>query len=267
VALSNAYWEEDDFPGAAADIGYDEFADSVWWAVRQIIDARSLASMEPTPAELAALTAAVNADVRRAIERYLRGRFWIGNPDDVIGFDLLRFSHDSFSTSAFQPFSVRWSGSDGDWVLSGSITGVPPCPVSALFAALGPRAAEVPGAEDLQAAMRTFRDMVFANNSQAAALWSVLEDNSATLASAVNRDPELQELALELLRSTRSLLDDAGTRIGTDTVRRAETLLRRLGDGAPRSRKQLAALRPLLARMEGKTLMELAASLGQSAAD
>ncbi|HEX8089357.1 MAG TPA: hypothetical protein VF762_10920 [Blastocatellia bacterium] len=265
VGAAVTLWEEDDFPAEAANIGYDQFAIQVEWAMQEIIKKRNLASMEPTPKELEEVQNAVNAGVAASIRRYLISRSWLGNQDDVLGFELFRFSHDSFGTAAFQPFSKRWSGEDGDWVLSGQAVGVPPCPVSAVLEGLGPRAGELRGADEIQAAMRLFRDQIFPNNPRLGFWWSILEKRSASLAVAVRKSQELQNAMLDLFADVHSLLLDPGKSIDAAMARRADMALQKIGETADKQfSRELAKIRPLLSQVEGKTLVDLALKVSQT---
>jgi hypothetical protein len=145
--------EEDGWPDDLADTGYSALVNAIQLAVAQVAAGFQHATHAPTKEEIAAAMQTVkdtaSATVHNAIKGTMSGwqLFWygtFGNNDDTIGSEVWTFNHDDFARQAVIPFSRRWSGDesgDGDWGISGSFTGVVPCPADALARLIGGGAA------------------------------------------------------------------------------------------------------------------------------
>jgi hypothetical protein len=141
--------EEDGWPDDLADTGYSALVNAVHFAVAQVAAGFQHATHAPTKQEIDAAIQTVKSTASSMVHDAIKGTLsgwqllWygtFGNNDDTIGSEVWTVSHDDFAQHAVIPFSRHWSGDesgDGDWEISGSFTGVVPCPADALARLFG----------------------------------------------------------------------------------------------------------------------------------
>lgn len=277
--------EEDNVSDSGAEAGHQALNNGVRDAVNQIVATRTVSDQDVTDAELAGFESQITSAVSSAIQNqqnfFENIWSWL-NADDSIGFKVFLFKHDDLASAGTVDFSQRFRN-EGDWELSGTITATAVCPVNIFDVLFARRSVdltkgaiareqlleEVPGAADLVGerpagtrfdidSLRRFRDGPYRDHPGLAAWWRLAERNTAAVALAMAREPELRDEAASLLAYAAETCHDPDAELDPKVLGRALELLTRLS-GTTRSRRlRIDASRAadVVSMLDGRTWAE-----------
>lgn len=159
-----------------------------------------------------------------------------GNNDDTIGSEVWTASHDDFAEDGFINFSKRWSGSNGDWEIFGSFTGVAPCPADAVAGLIGARGsgAQRQAAERALEAMREFRAKDYRSLPGLEAWWRAIQEATPDLVRLAARDPGAREAIARLLAAVPAVLGAPDCPLAAEHFRDVTTVLNAVSKANPR---------------------------------
>jgi hypothetical protein len=277
--------EEDNVSDAGAEAGHQALNDGVRAAVNQIVATRTVTNQDVTDAELAGFESQITDAVSSAIQdqqSFFENLWSWFNADDSIGFTVFLFAHDDLAQAGTVAFSQRFRN-EGDWELSGTLTATSVCPVNifdVLFssrsldltagaAARDELVEQVPAAAELADArpaattfdidaLRRFRDGPYRELPGLAAWWRLAERNTASVALALTRSPELRDQAASLLAYASEICLDPEAKLDPAVLKQASEVLTRLA-GSTRSRRlRIDASRAadVVAMLDGRTWAE-----------
>jgi len=221
--------EEDGWPGDLADTGYTTLINAVTLAVGKVAAGFQHATHAPTKEEIDAAIKTVKDTaatmVHDAVEGVMSGwqLIWygtFGNNDDTVGSEAFTFTHDDFAADAVINFSRHWDedeAGDGDWEISGTATGVVPCPAGAfsdLFGGIGGGArAKDPASGSTKdphsrslTAMHAFRAKEYAALPGLEPWWRALQQGVPDLIRIVAGNPKLRASAKRLFDAVPDVL-------------------------------------------------------------
>ncbi|MEO7261303.1 MAG: hypothetical protein ABI047_08635 [Jatrophihabitantaceae bacterium] len=253
--------EEDGWPDSLANTGYSALTDAITLAVAQIAAGFQHATHAPTKEEITAAISTVKdtaaGTVRDAIKGQMSGwqLLWygtFGNNDDTIGSEVWTVSQDEFvhedgTTTPVIDFVRHWDSDeagDGDWQLSGSFTGVVPCPANALSGLFERSATEhterEPSHRAALTAMRKFRSDNYAAYPGLTSWWQALHLNATTLVRAATRDRAVRDAVAQLFDRLPAVLQNPDERLDEHDLRALDTVLRSVAALSPQARRSFA---------------------------
>lgn len=210
--------EEDGWPGSLADTGYSTLVNAIQLAVAQVAAGFQHATHAPTKEEIDAAIQTVKATAAAMVHDAIKGTMsgwqllWygtFGNNDDTVGSEVWTVNHDDLAAHPVVEFTRRWSGDesgDGDWEITGSFTGVVPCPADALSQLLSgatppakgkasaSRSATTPALD----AMRKFRAKDYRALPGLERWWRALQAGNAEIVRLATRDPAVRDAVARL---------------------------------------------------------------------
>lgn len=284
--------EEDNVSDSGAEAGHQALNNGVRDAVNQIVATRTVTNQDVTDAELAGFESQITSAVSSAIQNqqnfFENIWSWL-NADDSIGFKVFLFKHDDLASAGTIDFSQRFR-SEGDWELSGTVTATAVCPVNIFDILFARRSVDadvsdaamardemverVPAAAELADArpaatkfdidsLRKFRDGPYREMPGLADWWRLAERNTAAVALAMTRSPELRDQAASLLTYAADNCHDPEARLDPAVLEQASQLLTRLADGTRSRRLRIDARRAsdVVAMLDGRTVAEACKAL------
>ena len=195
----------------------------------------------PTPDEIAAAVAQIKENAKTTVHNQIQGAMsgwqliWFGtfgNNDDEIGSEVFTVNSDDLAAAAVVEFSRRWTD-EGDWELTGSFTGVVPCPADAL-AGLFAGNAKVSGMVD---AMRRFRAGGFRKLAGLQPWWAAFGAAAPQLVRLARRDPELKRSLEHLFAGASAGLAAPDRPLDDETLRQLTVVVERLSASSPTARR------------------------------
>jgi hypothetical protein len=199
--------EEDGWPDDLADTGYNALVSAVQLAVAKVAAGFQHAMHAPTKEEIDAAIQTVKDSAAATVHDAVKGAmsgwqlFWygtFGNNDDTIGSEAWTVNQDDFAKDAFIEFSRHWGSDeagDGDWEISGTFTGVVPCPADALaglFRAQPPADTERQTSQGLEAMYR-FQAEGFRAYPGLEPWWRAVTLATPELVRRATREPDVRD--------------------------------------------------------------------------
>jgi hypothetical protein len=121
--------EQDSTPSSAIAKGHTALNNAVRDSLNALIPTLTFAHREPTKEEIDAMKKKIGDTVESAISNDVSIWDWLGglgNMDDQIGSEVIRFSHDELAARGVSGISISQRfKNEGDWEIQGSVTGVP----------------------------------------------------------------------------------------------------------------------------------------------
>lgn len=236
VGLAVVLMEQDWVTDSGAEAGHVTLNQFVEQAINNLIPTLGVSKPDVTNEDIAALTAdaadAVSNAVRNAQSTWHNVTSWL-NGDDQIGSNVFTFSHDSFTTDAFQSFSQRWKN-EGDWQLFGQSQGVPQCPVEAITSVLqAHKLIDEAKARVVIDVARRFRQHAFVKHRELGRWWQLVERNTAAIAGILHRNPALAKGAAAASIEFTSAFSSAG-KVSDTLVKHTSALLNAFVEDGPR---------------------------------
>lgn len=255
--------EQDSWPNDLAVTGYNALVDSVTLAVAKVAAGFQHATQAPTKEEIDAAVQQVKDQASHAVSGAIQETMsgwqvlWygtFGNNDDTIGSQVWDASHDDFAADAFIAISERWH-SEGDWQISGMMSGVAPCPAEAL-AALFDGSQSMSGTLE---AMHRYERERFKSLPGLAPWWRALTESSAATASVIQGDENARDALGRLLTAVPSILDEPDKPLEPEQLEAARAVLATLARENPRVARAFARRALTIAQeLEGKSWNEAA---------
>ena len=233
--------EQDSWPDDLADTGYNALVNAIQLSVLQIAQGFQHATHAPTKEEIDAAIKTVkdtaSSMVHAAIKDAMSGwqLIWygtFGNNDDTIGSEVWTTDQDELKSKAVVSFYRRWSGDesgDGDWDISGSFTGVVPCPAdffSSLF-----------GGEDnnkeTMAAMREFRVKDYIEHPGLERWWQVIRAGLPDVVRIVKNDSEALEIVKRLFDALPSIIANPDNIISEEHIANIRIIMDKFSKDSP----------------------------------
>ncbi len=260
VGVVTVLMEEDNVSDDGAVAGYEALVSGIRTGLNNIIPTLGFSQNDITEEQIAQL----QADVGKAVEDAIKANqgfldnlwSWL-NPDDRIGSEIFKFSHDDLAADNLIPFEKRWRN-EGDWRLRGEAISSVLCPAEAVEGArdfLG----EIFGASSMKS-MRKFRDDHFKGKSGLDRWWGLAGRNAASLMWLLHSDKEARAAFAKAAPQAVRLIEKPDTPIPDDFIAAAGAIL----DGAAKSRSRRARsdsrlLRNLLELCRKRTVKDMIA--------
>jgi hypothetical protein len=234
--------EQDGWPDSIADGGYQALVNSVQLSVTQVAASFQHALHAPTKDEIDAAIAEIKDNASAMVHNQIQGAMsgwqliWfgtIGNNDDEIGSEVFIVNSDDLAANPVVDISKRWTGDDGDWELTGSFTGVAPCPADALGAIFG----DNPKISSTLGAMREFRAGPFRKFDGLGPWWLAFGAAAPTLVRLCHRDPEIRRSVEHLFAATSDALAAPDRPLSDETLRHLSSVVERLSTGSQTVRR------------------------------
>ena len=253
--------EEDSWPNSLARTGYTAFVNAVLTAVADVAASFQHATHAPTKEEIDAAiqtvkdTAAssVEAAIKDAMSIWQKGWYGtFGNNDDTIGSEIFIANHDDFAADAFIEIVRRWDN-EGDWQISGMMSGVAPCPADAVATDLLARRTHS-GDERLPLGHAVVPGGAVPEPARPRAMVAALTDNLGTTLQVVQQDDAAREALGRLLAATPAILKNPDQPLDPVHVDDARTVLDTLSREKPTVRRAFARRGAVIvAELEGKS--------------
>lgn len=244
--------EEDNWPDSLADIGYNALVNSVQLAVAKVAAGFQKATHAPTKPEIDAAIQTVKDTASSMVHDAVKGTMsgwqllWygtFGNNDDTIGSEVWTFDHDAFAQKAVNEFSRRWSGDesgDGDWDISGSFTGLVPCPADALSKFLGGTNNRMSrgiggqtGSAQTLSAMRDFRAKDYMSLPGLELWWRALQGGTADVVRIASRKPEVRNSLSRVFTAIPGLLATPDQSVPPEFLHDLTAILEEMSTSSP----------------------------------
>ncbi len=248
--------EQDSWPNSIAVTGYNSLVDSITLGVAKVAAGFQHATQAPTKDEIDAAVQQVKDQashtISGAIQETMSGWqvLWygtFGNNDDTIGSEVFTASHDDFATDAFIEIIKRWDN-EGDWQISGMMSGVAPCPADALASIVSGSAA---GSLE---AMHRYQDEQFKSLPGLQPWWQALTDNLGPTVQVIQRDQAAREGLERLLAAVPTILGEPNRPLEQAHIDDAGTVLDALTRENAAARRAFARRgSTIVAELEGKS--------------
>ena len=258
--------EEDSWPNSLARTGYTAFVNAVLTAVANVAASFQHATHAPTKEEIDAAIQTVKDTAASSVESAIKDAMSIwqkgwygtfGNNDDTIGSEIFIANHDDFAADAFIEIVGRWDN-EGDWQISGMMSGVAPCPADAV-ATIFSRGERTQEMSDFLSAMQSYRAERFRSLPGLEPWWQALTDNLGTTLQVVQQDDAAREALGRLLAATPAILKNPDQPLDPVHVDDARTVLDTLSREKPTVRRAFARRGAVIvAELEGKSWNEAA---------
>ncbi|WP_257305649.1 hypothetical protein [Geothrix campi] len=233
--------EQDGWPDDLADTGYNALVNSIQLAVAKVAAGFQHATHAPTKEEIDAAIQTVKDTAASMVHDAIKGTMsgwqllWygtFGNNDDTVGSEVWTANHDDFAANAVIEFSRRWSGDesgDGDWDISGSFTGVVPCPADALSRLIGGGDTHA----SALAAMRDFRAKDYQTLPGLERWWQALRRGIPEVIRIAAGDPAVRDAVDRLFAALPGVLSAPDQPLSTQHLRDLTTILEVVSKSSP----------------------------------
>ena len=234
--------EQDGWPDSIADGGYQALVNAVQLSVTQVAASFQHALHAPTKEEIDAAVAQIKDNASSTVHNQIQGAMsgwqliWFGtfgNNDDEIGSEVFIVNSDDLAADAVIDLSRRWTGGDGDWELTGSFTGVVPCPADAL----GGIFADSTQVSRALGAMREFRTGPFRKLPGLGPWWLAFGAVAPTVVRLGRRNPEIRRSLEHLFAAASEALAAPDRPLANETLGHLTTVVERLSADSPTARR------------------------------
>jgi hypothetical protein len=266
--------EEDGWPDSLADTGYNALVNAVQLAVAKVAASFQKATEKPTKEEINAAIETVKSTasgtVHDAVKAAMSGweLLWyatFGDNDDRVGNEVWTVNHDDLEEDAIIDFSRRWENQeaeDGDWGISGSFTGVSPCPADALARVLSASSDEHDSARrsgasiaEALAAMHEFRAGDYRAFPGLARWWRALQERTPDVVRLATQDEKTRAAIDRLFAALPGVLAAPDRPVAREHLQDLTAVLGAMSRSSPRLHRAFArrAL-AVVAELEGQSL-------------
>ena len=267
--------EQDGWPDSLADTGYAALTNAITLAVAQVAAGFQHATHQPTKDEIDAAIATVKQKAAGMVHDAIKGEMsgwqllWygtFGNNDDTIGSEVWTVTHDDFlhddgSTTPVIDFVRHWDSNeagDGDWQLSGSFTGIVPCPADALSSLFGGAKKDLPHGKAL-AAMRKFRSGGYLDRPGLVDWWQTMHLNGPAIVRAAVRNPKVRAAIGQLFDRLPAVLANPDEPLNEKDLQALGVVVQSVAALSPQARRTFAGTAiAVIPELAGKSWNEAA---------
>jgi hypothetical protein len=260
AGVAVALMEQDSWPDSLARTGYEAFVSAVQQAVASVAASFQHATHAPTKEEMDAAIQQVKDTASSQVESAVKDamstwqQIWygtVGNNDDTIGSEVFNADIDDFTADAFIAIVKRWDN-EGDWQISGMMSGVSPCPATALAGFF-----DVQTVKGSLEAMEKFRRERFRSYPGLNRWWQALSANTNATVKALRADARARAELGRLLVGVPAILSEPDKPLAAEHIQAATTVLETLGrENAAVNRAFARRALTIVGELRGKTWNE-----------
>jgi len=256
--------EEDNVTDDGAEAGHQALNQAVQNALNSLIPTLGISHQDVTDADIDALTQQIESKISDAIENeqnFFENIWSWFNKDDHIGTKVWKFNGDQLLQTNPTELRQRWTGSDGDWELFGSVSTVeiPTCPADVVRAILDALFGHQASHNMTMDAMYSFRDKEMEEMPGLHHWWNLVSRNSHFLWQG-HQHKEFNESIVTLFKDLPSIFVAIDAPMSDHYFDHVMTIVKHISEMNEKhagSKEDMKNLTAILQHLRGKTPREM----------